>query len=95
MLSFPYGRAFRDTCGTAINQRNLHRSIVRACDRAGITPHISAYDLRHSAITLQVENGHPAYKIADWAGTSERMIADVYRHKLDEVSDLGPIGGTA
>ncbi len=79
--------------GTAINQRNVHRSIVLACDRAEITPRISAYDLRHTAITLQVENGHQAHRIADWAGTSERMIADVYRHKLSEIMDLGPIEG--
>lgn len=52
---------------------------------------ISAYDLRHTAIALRVERGLPPYQIADWAGTSERMIADVYRHKLDAVTDLGPI----
>ncbi len=77
--------------GTAVNQRNLHRSIVASCGRAMIDPPIGAYDLRHSAITLQVERGHPVHRIADWAGTSERMIADVYRHKLDVVTDLtGP-----
>jgi len=79
--------------GTPINQRNVYRSLDRACERAGIVPAISPYDLRHTAITLQVENGHSAHKVADWAGTSERMIADVYRHKLDEVSDLGPVDG--
>ncbi len=79
--------------GTAINQRNMHRSLTQLCDRAGVSPRISAYDLRHSAITFQVVNGHPAYRVADWAGTSERMIADVYRHKLDPVSDLGPVEG--
>lgn len=79
--------------GTANQSTQRSPSIVRACDRAGITPHLSAYDLRHSAITMQLENGHPTDKVADWAGASERMIADVYRHKLDEVSDLGPIGG--
>ncbi len=77
--------------GTAMSQRNTHRSIVTGCKKADISPSISAYDLRHSAITLQVERGHPAHKIADWAGTSERMIADVYRHKLDVVTDLGSI----
>ena len=77
--------------GTPINQRNVHRSIVAGCIKAKVLPTISAYDLRHSAITLQVERGLPAHKIADWAGTSERMIADVYRHKLAIVSDLGSI----
>ncbi len=74
--------------GTPISQRNTHRSIVTSCKKVEISPTISAYDLRHSAITLQVERGHPAHKIADWAGTSERMIADVYRHNLRPVADL-------
>ena len=77
--------------GTPMSQRNTHRPIVTGCKKAEISPTISAYDLRHSAITLQVERGHPVHKIADWAGTSERMIAEVYRHQLDVVSDLGSI----
>jgi integrase len=76
--------------GTAINQRNVHRSLVQASRRAGIAP-VSGYDLRHTAITLQVERRRPLHLIADWAGTSERMIMDVYRHKIEDVSDLGPI----
>ena len=59
--------------------------------RDSLVPRISAYDLRHTAITLHIENGHPAHKVADWAGTSELMIANHYRHKLDEISDLGPV----
>jgi integrase len=77
--------------GTPINQRNVHRSMTDASKRAGIEPAVSGYDLRHSAITLMIENGHPVYRVADWAGTSERMIWDVYRHLLDDVTDLGSI----
>ncbi len=76
--------------GTAINQRNVHRSLALACRRAGIEPAVSGYDLRHTAITFQVEKGYPVHQIADWAGTSERMIIEVYRHKLTDVLDLGP-----
>jgi integrase len=79
--------------GTPINQRNVHRSMVDASRRAGIKPAVSGYDLRHSAITLMIENGHPVYRVADRAGTSERMIWDVYRHLLDNVTDLGSIDG--
>lgn len=79
--------------GTALFQRNVHRSLVQTSERAGLLPHVLAYDLRHTAITLQVEKGHPIEKIADWAGTSERMIWDVYRHKLEHVTDLGSIDG--
>jgi integrase len=77
--------------GTALFQRNVHRSLARLSGLAGIEPGVAAYDLRHTAITFQVENGHPVERIADWAGTSERMIWDVYRHKLDDVTDLGSI----
>jgi integrase len=80
--------------GTALGQRNVHRSLKLACGRAGIEPAISAYDLRHSAITLMIANGHPVYRVADWAGTSERMIWEVYRHLLEDVTDLGSIDHT-
>ena len=77
--------------GRPIMHRNFHRSLVAACARADINPPISAYELRHTAITLQAEAGHPAWQIADWAGTSERMITEVYRHRLQAVSPLGPV----
>ena len=51
----------------------------------------SGYDLRKTAITHQVERGLPVYKIADWAGTSERMIWEVYRKQLEEVADVAPV----
>jgi integrase len=78
--------------GRALGHRNFHRSLVKLCAEAGIEPPISAYELRHTAITLQAEAGHPAWQIADWAGTSERMITEVYRHRLQAVSPLGPVG---
>ena len=57
-------------------------------------PAISGYDLRHTAITFQVEKCYPVHQIADWAGTSERIIIDVYRHKMTDVIDLGPSDST-
>jgi integrase len=75
--------------GRPIGHRNFHRSLTTLCERAGIDPPISAYELRHTAISLQAEAGHAAWQIADWAGTSERMITDVYRHRLQAVSPLG------
>lgn len=77
--------------GTPINQRNVHRSLAVLSQRAGISPAISGYDLRYTAITHQVERRVPPHKIADWAGTSERMIWEVYRQMLEEVSDVAPI----
>jgi integrase len=76
--------------GTGLDQRNVHRSLKLTCGAVGIEPAISAHDLRHSAIALMIMNGHPVYRVADWAGTSERMISEVYRHQLARVSDLTP-----
>ncbi|MCP4968380.1 MAG: tyrosine-type recombinase/integrase [bacterium] len=71
--------------GTPVNQRNVHRTLGLASRKAGIDPTVSGYDLRHTAITFQIEKGIPVHRVADWAGTSERMIWDVYRHLLNEV----------
>jgi integrase len=51
---------------------------------------LTPYELRHTAITHQVEAGHSASTVADWAGTSERMIYQHYRHQLREIVDLQP-----
>lgn len=76
--------------GTAINRNNLLRSIKRLCEQAGITPPIVPYELRHTAISHQADAGRSSWEIADWAGSSERMIAETYRHQLKAVSDLTP-----
>jgi len=76
--------------GRPIMHRNFYRSLHSLCAKTGIEP-ISGYELRHTAITLQADAGHPAWQIADWAGTSERMITEVYRHRLHDVSPLGPV----
>ncbi|MFV0523542.1 MAG: hypothetical protein ACK5RL_03485 [Acidimicrobiales bacterium] len=65
--------------------------ITAACEEAAIN-RIVPYELRHTAITLQVDAGHEAWEVADWAGTSVRMVEDVYRHRLHTVAALRPIG---
>lgn len=76
--------------GKPLSRTSSRRDLIQACKLAGVEP-ITVYELRHTAITLQCEAGHPAFRIADWAGTSERMIADTYRHRLVEVSPVGPV----
>jgi len=75
--------------GTAIDQGNHRRSIRELSRRLGFGD-LTPYELRHTAITHQIEAGHPASVVADWAGTSERMIYQHYRHRLNEVVDLSP-----
>jgi integrase len=76
--------------GRPIQRNNFRRSVVALCTQVGIDPPIAPYELRHTAISIQAEAGHSAWQIADWAGTSERMITDVYRHQLSVVAPLGP-----
>ncbi len=73
--------------GTGINGPNLQRMVEAACSEAGIDRYLP-YELRHTAITFQIEAGQEAWKVADWAGTSVRMIEDVYRHRLSRVTEI-------
>ena len=76
--------------GTPVNRNNYRRAIEAACRRAGIDPPITPYELRHTAITHQSEQGWSSWELADWAGTSERMISEVYRHRFNRASSITP-----
>ncbi len=49
------------------------------------------YELRHTAITFQLDQGAEVWEAADWAGTSERMIELIYRHRIGRVARLYPL----
>jgi hypothetical protein len=49
------------------------------------------YELGHTAITFQLDQGAEMWEVADWAGTSERMIELIYRHRTSRVSRLAPL----
>lgn len=76
-----------------VNQLNPRRDRPppqrTACEDAGIE-RIVPYELRHTAVTFQLDAGHETWRVADWAGTSERMV-EIYRHRLTRVSALGPV----
>lgn len=76
--------------GTPLDYWLLPQALAALCNQVGVSPVVSPYELRHTAISLHAEVGHSAWAIADWAGTSERMIAEVYRHQLVGTSPLGP-----
>ncbi len=61
--------------------------------KLGFDPPLIPYDLRHTAITLQSGSklGYSDWELADWAGTSERMINEVYRHRTDRVVPVRPV----
>lgn len=76
--------------GNPVDRHAFARSLRALCDRCEIDPPITPYELRHTAITMQADAGHSSWEIADWAGTSEAMIGEVYRHRLRRVSGLLP-----
>ena len=86
----PYGLVVTTRFGTPINRNNLLRMVETASSNAAFEP-IVPYELRHTAITFQLDACHESWKVADWAGTSERMIEQIYRHRLTRVSDLGSV----
>ncbi len=77
--------------GSPIDRHSLARSLRLYCSTVGIEPSISPYELRHTAISMQADAGHSSWEIADWAGTSEAMISDVYRHRIRRISGLQPV----
>ena len=76
--------------GSAIRQENYRRSLAIACRRAGMAE-ITPYELRHTAITHQIDAGRTASQVADWAGTSETMVFAHYRHRLGEIVEVAPL----
>lgn len=76
--------------GSPVDRHSLARSLRLYCSKVGINPAISPYELRHTSISMQADAGHSSWEIADWAGTSESMISDVYRHRLRQTARLRP-----
>lgn len=60
------------------------------CSLVDIQPHLTPYELRHTAISHQADAGRTSWEIADWAGTSKPMTSSRYRHRLRRVSTLLP-----
>lgn len=76
--------------GTPINSSNLRRTVTAVCENAGVE-RIVPYELRHTAITFQCDAGSGPTDVADWAGTSVRMVEEIYRHRLHVVAKLGSV----
>ncbi len=76
--------------GTAHDRNNLRRSLARRCEGLGLDSYLP-YELRHTAITFQLDHHAEICEVADWAGTSERMIEQIYRHRTSQVSRLAPL----
>lgn len=85
------GLVVSTTVGTAIGKDNLRRDLSRATTIAS-THEISPYELRHTALTLLSRQGFTNSQLADYAGTSSRVVENTYRHRIDGVLRLHSAG---
>ncbi len=51
-------------------------------------PPLRPYDLRHTTITNLANDGYTNWQLADYAGTSVRMIEETYRHRTEGIVRL-------
>jgi integrase len=69
--------------GTAINDRNLLRTLHRACARAGV-PRVSLHSLRHSAGSVMLARGEQIVDVSATLGHANANItASIYGHNFD------------
>ncbi|MFD5732329.1 tyrosine-type recombinase/integrase [Streptomyces sioyaensis] len=84
---------------------SVYRRMWDHARRATLPPHVYAsptgrrvYDLRHTRLTMWLNNGIPPAQVAEWAGTSVAMLFATYaqcisgqeqdlRQRLDEMQD--------
>ncbi|WP_399925479.1 tyrosine-type recombinase/integrase [Streptomyces kanamyceticus] len=84
---------------------SVYRRVWDLARRAVLPPHVCAsptgrrvYDLRHTRLTMWLNNGIPPAQVAEWAGTSVAMLFATYaqcisgqeqdlRQRLDEMQD--------
>ncbi|MEM9562085.1 MAG: tyrosine-type recombinase/integrase [Actinomycetota bacterium] len=76
--------------GGPTTRESLATAVKTLCGEILLAPHVTPYELRHTAISHQADAGRTSWEIADWAGTSESMISSRYRHRLRRISVLRP-----
>lgn len=79
------------SAGQPISREWFAILIRRLRETIELDQRITPYELRHTAISHQADQGHSSFAIADWAGTSEAMISSRYRHRLRQVAALRPV----
>jgi integrase len=62
-------------------------ALTRAVKLSGIEGGVTAYTLRHSCASWLVAKGIPTRKVAEFVGTSEKMIIDHYGHLAPDYQD--------
>ena len=74
--------------GTPIDPSGLRRTFARIATRAGLDGDFP-YLLRHTAVSLLLDDGASIEEVADLLGDDPRTLYRYYRHKVRPVADVG------
>jgi integrase len=78
----PDGLVFTTLTGTALDPRNLNRSLAALCSKAKLRP-IRVHDLRHTCASLMLAEGVGVRTIMETLGHSSiTMTLDTYAHVM-------------
>jgi integrase len=81
------GLVFPSAVGTPLDPSDVRRTFARVGKRAGITDARFPYLLRHSAVSLLLDNGASIEEVADLLGDDPRTLYRHYRHKVRPIAE--------
>jgi integrase len=81
-----HGLIFGSEVGTPLDPSNVRRLFTRIGKKAGMADAIP-YLLRHSGVSLLIDNGASIEEVADLTGDDPRTLYRVYRHKTRPVAN--------
>jgi integrase len=87
---------FASTVGTPVDSNEVKVILGRLADRLDLLVDDPTkgprrplpYELRHSVASLLIDRGASSVEVADLLGNSERIVAEVYRHRTRPSVDL-------
>lgn len=87
---------FASTVGTPLDSDEVKRILSRLAERLDLTiadpvtgpRRPLPYELRHSVASLLIDRGASSVEVADLLGNSERIVAEVYRHRTRPSVDV-------
>jgi integrase len=82
-----HGLIFPSEVGTPMDPSNVRRLFTRLGRKAGI-PDAVPYLLRHTGVSLLIDNGASIEEVADLTGDDPRTLYRVYRHKTRPVANV-------
>jgi len=70
-----------------LNAATINKMVNKFCDKAGINKHIKVHSLRHTAITIAIQNGATLDKVQSFAAHASANTTARYIHSIDKITD--------